>query len=76
MQAKEATERDAPKEVRILKWIVSIEGERDREQELDKAFKPVRASLSCSFDCAITSATAALQALHQVHAACKSTVVN
>jgi hypothetical protein len=42
VQAKEATERDAPKEVRILKWIVSIEGERDREQELDKAFKPVR----------------------------------
>lgn len=44
MQAKEATERDAPKEVRILKWIVSLESERDREQELDKAFKPVRTS--------------------------------
>jgi hypothetical protein len=46
VQAKEATERDAPKEVRILKWIVSIEGERDREAELDKAFKPVRCLLT------------------------------
>lgn len=41
MQAKEATERDAPKEVRILKFIISLDSERDREAELDKAFSPV-----------------------------------
>eukprot|EP00892_Ulva_mutabilis_P005879 jgi/Ulvmu1/3663/UM017_0077.1 len=40
MKAKEATERGAPPEVRILKHLVSIEDPRHRASELENAFKP------------------------------------
>lgn len=42
MKAKEATERGAPPEVRILKHLVSISDPRHRATELENAFKPVR----------------------------------
>lgn len=42
MKAKEATERGAPAEVRILKYLVSIDDPQHRASELESAFKPVR----------------------------------
>ena len=45
MKAKEATERSAPPEVRILKYLISISDPKHRATELENAFKPVRAHL-------------------------------
>lgn len=42
MKAKEATERGAPPEVRILKHLVSISDPQHRASELENSFKPVR----------------------------------
>jgi hypothetical protein len=50
MKAKEAVARDAPKEVRVLKHLLSIEDPAYRLEELEKAFQPVRCprKISCN----------------------------